>query len=85
MSVLHWYHPHKHNYTYETVKGGAYGLFLVVETKKRLKTYPKSMHKWLDDHHQVMLHVGRALNPSPLVWLVTKCIGNYVQFTRGRE
>ena len=39
----------------------------------------------LDDHHQVMLHVGRALNPSPLVWLVTKCIGNYVQFTRGRE
>ena len=85
MSGLHWYHLHKHNYTYETVKGGAYGLFLVEETKKRLKIYPKSMQKWLDGDHKVMLHVGKALNPSPLVRLVTKCIGNYVQFICGRE
>ena len=37
MAGLHWYHPHKHHYTYETVKGGAYGLLLVEETKENLK------------------------------------------------
>ena len=85
MYGLHWYHPKKHYYTYETVKCGAYGLLIVEETNKILKTYPKSFQKWLDDDHQVLIHVGKALNPSPLVGLGTKCIGNYVQFTSGIE
>ena len=84
MSGLHWYNPHKHNYTYETVKVGAYGLFLVEETKKRLKTYPKSVQKWINGDHQVLLHVGKSLNPSPLVVLGNKYIGNFLQFTSGR-
>ena len=84
MAGLHWYHPHKHHYTYETVKGGAYGLLLVEETKERLKTYPKSVQKWLDDDHQVLLQVGKYLNPSPLHGLGTKCIGSPQQCTIGK-
>jgi len=84
MAGLHWYHPHKHHYTYETVKGGAYGLLLVEETKESLKTYPKSVQKWLDDDHQVLLQVGKYLNPSPLHGLGTKCIGSPQQFTVGK-
>ena len=52
---------------------------LVEETKKKLKTYPKSVHKWLDDDHKFLLHAGKHLNLSQLVGLGTKCIENSVQ------
>ena len=81
MAGFHWYHPHKHHYKYETVKGCACGLLIVEETKERLNTHPKYVRKWLDDDHQVLLHVGSHLNPSPLVGLGTKYIGNYVHST----
>ena len=84
MAGLYWYHPHKHHYTYETVKSGAYGPFLVEETKMRLKTYPKSVQKWLDDDHQVLFQLRKALNPSTLVGLGTKFIGDFLQCTSVR-
>ena len=42
------------------------------------------MKKWLDDDHKVILRLGKNLNPSPLVGVGTKRIGNLVQCSSGR-
>ena len=83
MAGVHWYHPHKHHYTFETVKGGAFGFLVVEETKNKLETYPKSVQKWLNNDHEVLLLIGKHLTPSPLFGFGTKCIGTPEQCTTG--
>ena len=66
MAGFHWYHQHKHHYTFETVKGGAFGFFVVEETKNNLETYPKSVQKWPNNDHEILLLIGKHLSPSPI-------------------
>ena len=67
--------PHKHHYTFETENGGAFGFLVVEETKNKLERYPKSVQEWLNNDHEVLLLLGKNLNPSPLFGGGTKYIG----------
>ena len=81
MAGVHWYHPHKHHYSFETVKGGAFGFMVVEETKNTLETYPKYVQKWLNDNNEVIILIGRHLNPIPIFGSGTKFIGGPYECT----
>ena len=56
-----------------------------MEETKKMITYPKSVHKFPYDYHQILLNLGKTINPSPLFGLGTKFIDNVVQCTSGKS
>lgn len=64
-SGMHWYHPHAHYYTFEQVRGRAFGPIFIDEPKERLASYPASIQKWLAN--EVLVQISIETVPSPIL------------------
>ena len=65
MSGMHWYHPHAHSYTFEQVRGRAFGLIFIDEPEERMASYPEPIQKWLSN--EVLVQVSIETVPSPIL------------------
>jgi len=63
-SGMHWYHPHLHGFTFEQVRGRAFGPLFVEEIPEVKETYPVSIQKWLDN--EVLLQMSTDTVPGPM-------------------
>jgi len=61
---MHWYHPHLHEWTFEQVRGRAFGPLFVDEPEEVKSTYPPSVQKWLDS--TIILQLSTETVPAPM-------------------
>lgn len=64
ISGMHWYHPHLHEWTFEQVRGRAFGPLFVDEAEEVTATYPPSVKKWLES--TILVQLSTETVPSPM-------------------
>jgi len=64
ISGMHWYHPHLHEWTFEQVRGRAFGPLFVDEEDEVTDTYPPSVKKWLES--TILVQLSTETVPSPM-------------------
>jgi len=64
MAGMHWYHPHAHEWTFEQVRGRAFGPLWVEEEPERFATYPPSVQEWLKS--TILIQMSSETVPGPM-------------------
>jgi len=66
MSGMHWYRPNAYQWSFEQVRGRAFGPIFIDEPADRKATYPLSIQKWLDN--EVLIQMSSETAPSPAMF-----------------
>jgi len=78
-SGMHWYHPHLHEWTFEQVRGRAFGPIFVDEYPEVLASYPPSVQAWLAN--EIFVQMSTETEPSPILEgdgvKDGRCVGGY--------